>query len=226
MKNKRPKSILAVLCGLLAVFFIWDAKSRVRTEPVEIQIADKKFVLPVNFKNWQYKRISNDNGVYKQLSFILNTDTFRPIKAEYGDGITTNFHVELRPMASEFGEKKFWTKDDPIYKIDPKNCKDYSLSDNEYLFCEQGRKIRLDSWGDDFYSIRDKKTGEYIAIIGCADFSPHGNAVCSGRARILDNLQVEYLYRREHFNRAVEFDHRARVLILSLYKPQQGEKVK
>lgn len=216
-------------CVLLFSFLILSAcddGAKHSSGPTEIQIADKLFIIPADWRYWRYEYMGNgEGGKFKQLRFTLDIDTFKPIKAEYGDEITNNFHMEIRPLASEFGEKYYWTNSDPVwrdpvYKANPHNCRDIQHGNKLFELCELDKSVRINSGAYGGYSLRNTKTGDYVSMFGCSDPDNKRkvlNKVCTGRARLLDNIQIEYTYRAEHFDRAVDLDQKAREIALGLY---------
>lgn len=191
----------------------------------EIQIADKTFIIPEKWQYWQYAEIANaDNEKYKQLRLTVDVVTFEPIKPSYKNENTRNLHIEIRPLRAEFGEKYYWTNHDPVLGAQFFGCHEYTYNSTPYKFCKNGKSPVLVDGGDIYYSIQNLTSQEYVSIIGCMtpDKYKHLNPVCNARSRLLDNLQIEYHYRLENFNRAIEIDQKIHEVVSKLYSPEEN----
>ncbi len=185
-------------------------------ENSNLKILDKTVYFP---KNYNFIKYSQKNQV---AEFALNISTFEPTNYQEalksGDLLT----VEVRALASEFGEKYYWTDKDPASTAQKYNCKSTTENDQNIEICEYKKDVRLNNSAYGGYSLKDKKSGKYISVFGCSD--PHNerqsiNKVCTGRARLLDNLQIEYSYRASHFGKALKIDQSVRKTMLGLTEP-------
>jgi hypothetical protein len=207
--------VFVVIVGGSFLFVLFTAKGKHDTsKPRAIQIADKTFVLPAGF---EYRRYGKTQGGYDQLELTLDVNTFKLAKQDFSSGNTT-ISVELRPLRSEWAEKKHWTKDDPVYQSKQIGCAEVVHMGRKYESCEQSDKPTLVSGTRvNVRSIKDKEKNQYIAIYGCS--GTKSREICISRSRIMDNLQVEYSYGVEHFGRSVEIDFAIRDLIESMHQP-------
>lgn len=226
MISQKRKAIGRVVLLILILFIgapvAWDAyRGPQELGETTVEIGGELFTVPAEWDHWRYEYMGDAmGGKFKQLQFTLDINTFEPIQAEYGPNGSRNFHMEIRPLRSEFGEKPYWTDKDPAIVAEPSKCGTTIVENNdEFEVCEYDASVRLNSYAHGGYAIRNKKTGAYISMFGCIPkkFKPP-NRVCTGRARVLDNIQIEYGYREEHFDKAIELDQRARRIALSLHQ--------
>jgi hypothetical protein len=223
------KFILRTAIVSFALWFVvtigqiaWEFETR-EPKSRSITIADKEFLVPEDWKYWRNVYWEEgDDPAYWQLDFVIDVRTYENIKANYKEPY--NLHIEIRPIRSEFGEVNYWTEKSSIHKSKIFNCKPHIFENKEYEFCQHESKNRLQTGVDDAYSLKDKKTGNYMSVFGCKEPFPEDsnlNDTCSGRTLLLDNIQIEYVYRAEYAFKALEIDHKVREIGLSLYvKPE------
>lgn len=213
-------ALLAAIAGLFVWAAYWGPKELGETT---VEIGGELFTVPAEWDHWRYEYKGDAmGGQFKQLQFTLDVNTFQPIEAKYGDNITNNLHMEIRPLRSEFGEQKYWTDSDPAKTASPHNCRSLVQNGRELEACEYGTDVRLNSGAQGGFAIKDKATGDYLSMFGCLDRGEKFktlNKVCTGRARILGDVQIEYTYRFENYPRAFELDQRARDIALTLHNP-------
>lgn len=208
-------------CFLLLFLSGCDGSENRSSGPEKYVIAGEIVSVPPDWKFWHYSKIGKGEEAYDQIIFSFDVNTL--INVEQNSRNENGLSVELRPVNSEFGEKWYWTNKDNINNAKIMNCEDIKINNEVYEHCYHAdSKEQVASFVEtNIQSIKDKKTGKYISVFGCAGELPssiHMNRVCVGRSRITDDLQVEYSYRFFHFNRAVDIDLKIRNLMLGLLK--------
>lgn len=184
-------------------------------------IGGRTVVVPDDWEYWIFWEMSKSENPYDQILFSFDVNTFRTIERDAKN--ENQLDVELRPVNSELGEKEYWTNKDRINDLKVIKCENIKIHGEMYEHCYHiDSKEQVASFVEtDIQSIKNKKTGKYVSVFGCAgDLPPrmHMNRICVGRSRISDTLQVEYSYRFSHFNRAVDIDLKIRNVMLGLLK--------
>ncbi len=193
---KRPATRIAMLAisfftaiALLAC----DDKSTY----TEFKIANETVYFPSNYKFVKY--IPQD----QVAEFTIDVETFQPIENAEGLKKGTVLAVEIRPLGSEFGEKYYWTKDDPALKAKPISCQNTDYQNKTYLLCSYDKKAKIVNAMDELFTVQIANSKDFTSILGCMRQNNAG-AVCMGRSRITKDIQIEYVFYKKHFSRVVE----------------------
>ena len=177
-----------------------------------------ELVIPNDWKDWRVQDVRATNGLppYQKLLFTLDIDTYENVVRDSDSD--NQIDVELRPIRSEFGEKRYWTATDRVFETNPKECVSREVNMMTYFVCKHDSRHQLVDWGKEFYSIRfNEEENEFPVVLGCSD-NTHLNNICVVRSKYNDLLQIEYSYPKGNESKSHIIEGHIRTVIDKLHK--------
>lgn len=212
--TKTNKFLSAALIAAVMACFAGYAVAMSETPKNEvIEIGGKNFVIPSGLKAGY-----DENA--KAIRFIADARTLEIVRKGHSNpGMKDVIEVFVVEDGNKpYGEKNFWPN--PLARTDYFDCKPYELADTEYEFCQYDRgQEAIHIWGQKLYVLREKGTVNPVLLLGCNDMQKAAlpNPICEGKALLLGNIHVRYVYSIENFARALEIDQAIRQAITEFH---------